>query len=150
MTPGALHRAFAFLAAIRLRSIGVDRPSCACMRINARLVSMTLLNHNAISSKEPELTAPLNLIVTLQPLPGHLPDVVSTLTTLARASRQEAGCLRYDLAVGQELVYLFEAWTDRQALAAHEKEPHFVQGVAALNRLCASQRMEFVEWQAQG
>ena len=111
---------------------------------------MTLLNHNAISSKEPELTAPLNLIVTLQPLPGHLPDVVSTLTTLARDSRQEAGCLRYDLAVGQELVYLFEAWTDRQALAAHEKEPHFVQGVAALNRLCASQRMEFVEWQAQG
>lgn len=96
------------------------------------------------------MTEPLNLIVTLQPLPGRLQDVVSTLSTLAQASRQEAGCLRYDLAVGKELVYLFEVWTDRQALAAHEKEPHFVTGVAALNTLCASQKLEFVEWQAQG
>jgi quinol monooxygenase YgiN len=90
------------------------------------------------------------LIVTLQPHAGRLTDVVSTLTTLAQASRQEPGCLRYDLAVGKDLVYLFEVWTDRQALAAHEKEAHFVEGVAALNTLCASQKLEFVEWQAQG
>lgn len=96
------------------------------------------------------MTEPLNLIVTLQPHEGRLPDVVSTLTTLAQASRQEPGCLRYDLAVGRELVYLLEVWTDRQALAAHENEPHFVAGVAALNTLCASQKLEFVEWQAQG
>ncbi|QMV72388.1 antibiotic biosynthesis monooxygenase [Comamonas piscis] len=96
------------------------------------------------------MTEPLNLIVTLQPHVGRLPDVVSTLATLAEASLQEAGCLRYDVAVGEELVYLFEVWTDREALAAHEKEPHFVLGVAALNRLCESLKLEFVEWQAQG
>ncbi|GAB2815364.1 hypothetical protein GCM10027276_15290 [Comamonas piscis] len=95
------------------------------------------------------MTEPLNLIVTLQPHAGRLPDVVSTLATLAQASRQEAGCLRYDVAVGEELVYLFEVWTDREALAAHEKEPHFVLGVAALNRLCASLKLEFVQWQGQ-
>ncbi|MEJ5125723.1 antibiotic biosynthesis monooxygenase [Comamonas sp. MYb21] len=96
------------------------------------------------------MTEALNLVVTLQPRAGCLPDVVSTLTTLAQACRQEAGCLRYDVAVGKELVYLFEVWTDRQALAAHETEAHFVLGVAALNRLCESQRVEFVEWQGPG
>lgn len=96
------------------------------------------------------MTEPLNLIVTLRPRAGRLPDVVATLATLAQASRQETGCLRYDVAVGNELVYLFETWVDRQALAAHEKEPHFVIGVAALNTLCESQKMEFVEWQGPG
>lgn len=65
------------------------------------------------------------------------------------ATRQEAGCLRYDLheSIETEGAYLFvEHWRDKAALEAHAKMPHLRAFVAAaVPCLAAPPHIEAIE-----
>ena len=54
-------------------------------------------------------------------------EVESLLTWHAGESRQEDGCLHFDVVLGREdsnKIYLYEVWTDQAALDAHVQSPH--------------------------
>ena len=54
-------------------------------------------------------------------------DVARALQGLVSPTRQEAGCLQYDLHQSSEdtsLFYFYERWTGEEALAAHLKTKH--------------------------
>ena len=65
--------------------------------------------------------------------PEKRPDLITVATTVARASRQESGCIGYrvyeDVEIENEFVFV-EEWEGREALFSHFATPH----VAALMR----------------
>lgn len=59
------------------------------------------------------------------------------------ASRAEPGCIRYSYALDvldDGLVHVSEAWTDREALAAHFQTPHMAEWRKALGEIGVSDR----------
>lgn len=77
----------------------------------------------------------ITVVATLQAKPGEEQAVVAAMQACVAATRQEVGNLSYvahrDLNVAGRFVFV-ERWASRAALAAHEKEPHFLALVAAL------------------
>lgn len=80
----------------------------------------------------------LCLYVSCPLKPGCGDAFVEATRELVAQTRREPGNISY--AVGKEegsqSIYVFiEAWRDAQALDAHGKLPHFVQGMAAIASL---------------
>lgn len=63
------------------------------------------------------------------PKTEHIDTVEQLLREAATLSRQEPGCLRYDLfktVQGEVSFQLFEAYADQTALVAHAQSAHFL------------------------
>jgi quinol monooxygenase YgiN len=70
---------------------------------------------------------PLTVIATVNAKPGKEPEVEALLRELIPTTRQEPGCLNYDLHVANEQptnFLLHENWTSQQHLQDHLARPH--------------------------
>jgi quinol monooxygenase YgiN len=74
------------------------------------------------------------VIATVQASPGLAAEVEAAIRPCIDATRREAGCRLYtvhtDLEHPGRFVFI-ERWASREALAAHEKEAHFLAMVDA-------------------
>jgi quinol monooxygenase YgiN len=69
----------------------------------------------------------VTVIATFQAKPGQEAELRQALTSLVAPTRQEAGCLNYDLhqLPGEPAKFLFhENWTSQAHLDAHLQSPH--------------------------
>jgi quinol monooxygenase YgiN len=82
------------------------------------------------------MTDAITVVAILQAKPGAEMAVTAAMQACVVATRQEVGCLSYvahrDGAVAGRFAFV-ERWASRAALASHEKEPHFLALVAALD-----------------
>jgi quinol monooxygenase YgiN len=77
----------------------------------------------------------LIVVATITAKEGNEVLVREALERVVPPSRAEAGCLRYDLNIdlGNHASYvMLEAWSDQDALTAHEATPHFQDLVKAI------------------
>lgn len=75
------------------------------------------------------MTTPITLLAHITARPGQTEAVEAGLRQLVEASRQESGCLQYDLhrqLEQPELFVMIEQWRDDAALDAHRNEPHYL------------------------
>jgi len=76
----------------------------------------------------------LHAVATIPAKAGSEDAVRTALTTLAEATRQQEGCLSYDLyesASTPDTFVTVEPWTDQAALEAHLGTPHVATAFAA-------------------
>jgi quinol monooxygenase YgiN len=67
------------------------------------------------------------MMVLLKARPGKEEEVRSALSAVVAPTRQEPGCLQYDLHVGVEepgSFAFYERWRDQAAIDAHMKMPY--------------------------
>ena len=70
------------------------------------------------------------LAITWVAKSGHEPDVTSLFSTLARESRQEPGCLMFQVhrhKTDPRRFFIYEQFKDDAALEAHRATPHFLK-----------------------
>ncbi|WP_077033145.1 putative quinol monooxygenase [Pelomonas sp. KK5] len=82
-----------------------------------------------------------HVIARITALPGRAADMRSVLETLARATRDESGCLQYEVLQAQdqpELFSTFECWQDRGAADGHMATPHVAAAFAQAGPLLAA------------
>ena len=76
---------------------------------------------------------------------GYAP-ALEAAKALTLASRQDAGCVAYDVfesATNPGVFMICETWTDAEALKAHMAAPHFEKYVGALQQLGALKLAQF-------
>ena len=76
----------------------------------------------------------LNVIALIAAKPGSEGVVRDALTELVGHTRQEEGCLKYELFESQATPGTFvtiEEWTGQDALDAHMASPHIASALAA-------------------
>ena len=76
----------------------------------------------------------LNVVATIPVKPEHVEAMRGPLNDLAEATRQEEGCLAYDLyesAAAPGVFVTVERWTGQDALDAHMQTPHVAAAFAA-------------------
>ncbi len=90
----------------------------------------------------------LYLIATLTIKPGTLNHVVAAAKPCLAATREEPGCVSYDLHVDvtddTKLVFV-ERWKDRAALDAHFKTPHLEAWRQAGGPYMVGRKIEIIE-----
>lgn len=73
--------------------------------------------------------SPVSVHAVVTPKPEHLAEVEAELRVMARASRQEEGNLRYDLArerTGSGVrMHISERYRDEAAVQAHRDSAHY-------------------------
>ncbi|MYM26716.1 antibiotic biosynthesis monooxygenase [Duganella sp. CY15W] len=77
----------------------------------------------------------LIVVATITAKDGNAVLVREALEKIVPLSREEAGCIRYDLHVdlGNHASFvMLEAWRDAAALAEHEAAPHFQELVKTI------------------
>ena len=88
------------------------------------------------------------LVATLTIKPGSLPDFIDAAKACIAATRQEPGCISYDLHQSQTdentLVFV-ERWESQEDLDGHFKAPHFLTWREAGAPYFLSRRIEIVE-----
>ena len=70
---------------------------------------------------------------------GTLPQFKTLAEELVSATRQEDGCIQYDLLQAKEnelYLVMQETWTSQDALDAHSASAHFASIVPQLASLC--------------
>jgi quinol monooxygenase YgiN len=75
-------------------------------------------------------------------LPYTLEETKNLLISLIEPTRQEVGCLRYELWQNQEDPTEFsfvEEWENGVALEAHFQTPHFLEAIQKIDKLLVSQ-----------
>lgn len=96
----------------------------------------------SVAPPKPERASPpLTIIGRLRAKPGRGGELKAALRPVVAASRQEPGCINYDLHVDAgdpDLLVLYENWTDQNALDEHFKKPHSVRLAARLPDLLAT------------
>jgi quinol monooxygenase YgiN len=81
----------------------------------------------------------VTVIATFEARPGKETELRNALVGLVAPTRQETGCLNYDLHVLPEspAKFLFhENWTTKAALDAHLQTPHIQSLLPRLDELC--------------
>ena len=81
----------------------------------------------------------ITVVATFQARPGTEAELRAALLGLLAPTRQEAGCLNYDLHASPEEPgrFLFhENWTSRELLDAHLKSPHVAELLPRVDELC--------------
>lgn len=76
----------------------------------------------------------LNVVATIPASPDAVDDLRTALQDLVAATRQEPGCLAYDLyesAAAEGVFVTVEKWSDQAALDAHMQTPHIAAALAA-------------------
>lgn len=85
--------------------------------------------------------AKLTVIATMRAKPGKEATLQDFLLKLVEHTRQEAGCIDYDLLRLQDdpsVFVMYENWTDRAALDQHAQMPYMHELGAALPELLRS------------
>jgi quinol monooxygenase YgiN len=83
----------------------------------------------------------ITVVATFQARPGRDAELRTALTGLVAPTRQEAGCLNYDLHVAADdsTRFLFhENWTSRAHLDAHLKSAHIQALLPRVGELCVA------------
>ena len=81
----------------------------------------------------------ITVVATFQAKPGQEAELQKALISLVAPTRQELGCINYDLHVSPEDPgkFLFhENWTSQAALDAHLKSPHIAAVLPRVDELC--------------
>ena len=81
----------------------------------------------------------LNVFFTLKE-GASTEDVLAINNELVAKSRQDEGCLGYELfqSTTDHKVFMFcESWENTEALSKHSKAPHFTSAIPALGALAA-------------
>ena len=76
----------------------------------------------------------LNVVATIPARPEAVDEVRSALLELVAATRQEPGCLSYELfesAAAPGTFVTLERWTGQDALDEHMRTPHIAAALAA-------------------
>jgi quinol monooxygenase YgiN len=84
---------------------------------------------------------PVTVIATFQANPGKEVELQKALTSLIARTRQEPGCINYDLHVSAEYPsrFLFhETWTSRAHLDAHLQSEHVKVMFPRVSELCVA------------
>ena len=84
------------------------------------------------------MTQQVTIIATLYAKPGHEDALAARMQEMARATREEAGCILYDLQRSLDVPFEFimvEYWRDAEAVALHDASPHMAALVADLPAL---------------
>jgi quinol monooxygenase YgiN len=84
----------------------------------------------------------LNVVATIPVKPEHVDALRAALTQLAEATREESGCLSYDLfesAAAPGTFVTLERWVDQAALDAHMESPHVAAAFAAADGALAGE-----------
>ncbi len=74
---------------------------------------------------------------------GAIDAVLPSMKRMIDASRAELGCIRYTYAVDvldDGLIHVIEAWSDREALAAHFQTPHLAEWRSVFSELGITDR----------
>ena len=83
----------------------------------------------------------LTVVATFVARPGKEAELRAALTSLVAPTRQEAGCLNYDLhaATNNPAKFLFhENWTSKAHLDAHLQSPHIKALLPRIDELCVA------------
>jgi len=83
----------------------------------------------------------ITVVATFQARPGKEAELKTALTGLVAPTRQEAGCLNYDLHIAPEepAKFLFhENWTSRAHLDVHLKSAHIAALLPRVDELCVA------------
>ncbi|GAA5181921.1 hypothetical protein GCM10025771_29980 [Niveibacterium umoris] len=78
---------------------------------------------------------PIHVITLAEVVPQHEAEVVRVLRQVAELTRQEEGCLRYDLYrdSGTPMrINTIEVWADEASLNRHMNAPHVKTAIMAL------------------
>lgn len=81
------------------------------------------------------MSTPIHVIALAEIVPQHEALVLKVLTELATLTRQEEGCLRYDLyrdAANPMRVNTIELWVDEASLNRHMSAPHLKTAIMTL------------------
>ncbi|KZL20920.1 putative monooxygenase [Pseudovibrio axinellae] len=68
----------------------------------------------------------LFIFAEITPKPEHYKDAQQAIIGILERTRAEAGCLVFDLfqSPDQDTLYLYEKWTDQNALDQHHAQPY--------------------------
>ena|SRR5688572_24356993 len=94
----------------------------------------------------------LTVIATFQARPGKEAELRTALTGLLAPTRQEAGCINYDVHVSpvDPARFMFhENWTSQAALDAHLQSPHVKALLPRVDELCTA-FPEITTWERIG
>ncbi len=84
------------------------------------------------------MSSEIQVVAVLQGTPGSGDALAAAATRCAGPSREEPGCLAYtpyrDTDRADRIVFV-ERWADRDAIAHHERTPHFIAFVEAVKPL---------------
>jgi len=95
---------------------------------------------------------PLTVVATIKAKPGKEAELQQALLNLIPTTRQEPGCIRYDLheAVDDPASFVFlEAWASKQHLDDHLARPHLTEFLGKADELL-SQPPEITLWKQIG
>jgi quinol monooxygenase YgiN len=84
----------------------------------------------------------LHVVATIPVKAEHVEALREALNGLAEATRQEPGCLAYDLyesAAAPGVFVTVERWTDQAALDAHMQAPHVAAAFASADGALAGE-----------
>jgi quinol monooxygenase YgiN len=88
-----------------------------------------------VSAQETYMTAKIDVVAHIQAAPGEEDRVRQVLESYVAPTRQEEGCLRYDLFQDTEDPGKFtfiEEWESLEALAKHAQSAHITAGRAII------------------
>ena len=88
------------------------------------------------------------LIATLKIEPGSLPKFIDAAKTCIEATRQEPGCISYDLVQSQtdeDTLMFVERWENQEALDGHFNAPHFKVWREAGGSYFLDRKIEIIE-----
>ena len=91
----------------------------------------------------------VTVVATFAARPGKETELRNALIALVSPTRQEKGCLNYDLHIlpNQPGRFLFhENWTDQASLDAHLQSPHIQALLPRVDELCLA-APEIVVWE---
>lgn len=80
----------------------------------------------------------IRLNVFIRTAESHREELVRVAEELVAASLKDQGCVSYDLyqsTTRNDVLMICETWSDAEALAAHEKAPHFTSLVPRIEQL---------------
>jgi quinol monooxygenase YgiN len=83
----------------------------------------------------------VTVVATFEAKPGREAELKNALIGLLAPTRQEPGCLNYDLhqSPDEPGKFLFhENWTSRELLDAHLKSPHIAALLPCVDALCVA------------
>lgn len=70
------------------------------------------------------------VVATVRAAKASVASLRAVFDALAEATRQEKGCLSYELFLGENDTFLFyEHWASKTALDAHSRSAHFVKAL---------------------
>ncbi|MCU1683791.1 MAG: antibiotic biosynthesis monooxygenase [Amycolatopsis sp.] len=82
----------------------------------------------------------LTIVAKIKAKPEGVDQLVTALKAVAIPSREEAGCESYQLYLNPDDptdLVMVETWADNDAIATHNKSPHFQALVADMTPLLA-------------